>query len=189
MILLSVIAGSLLAFAAKAAGEVVLTDHVPLLGPSFVSNFDPSNSSAMCSARTAVPEILGSMFSSGELNSTDLIISIDVFSAATNKSIYSYYHVGENGQKALTAGILDENTIMRIGSVTKLYTVYALVVKYGLDILNKPLTSVIPELVVTKNQLTNWLHDMSFNELTIGALSSHQGGTGGAAGKHSIHRM
>lgn len=108
MLLDQVFIASLLGFAACSPATIVATDEVPLLGPAFISNFDPSNSRAIQDARMKVPRLIKHLFSEGTLNRTDLAFHIDVFSAATNNSIYSYSHIGKDSSRTLTAGVLNE---------------------------------------------------------------------------------
>lgn len=162
------------------AADVVATDQVPLLGPSFISNFDNSNSQAIKEAKFEFPGIIENLFSSGDLNRTDLIFAVDVFSASTNGSIYSYYHVGEGQDYALSAGRLDDQTVSRIGSVSKLFTAYAIIAQAGIEVLSHPVTRYLPELA--GNSTSNPLQRIDWNEITVGALLSHQAGSGGPTG-------
>lgn len=168
--------GSLLGVA---AGSVLFTQDTPLLGRSLVTNFDLSNATAISQAKNAFPSIVDSLFEAGALNADNMTFSVDVFSAATNKSIYSYSHVGDNEGGSLTAGKLDDETVTRIGSVSKLFTIYALVTKMGFDVLNRPVTDFLPELLPLNT--TQTFDRIRFQDLTVGALASQQGGTGGAA--------
>ena len=158
------------------------TQVVPLIGPAFLSNFDPRTSHAINNATEAFPEAIESLFDSGALNKTDLVFAIDVFSAATNASLFSYYHVGEGQEQVLTAGKLDDQTIGRTGSVTKLFTAYALLVKAGIGIFDKPVTDYLPELRQTSSveeDDDDLLERVRWEEITVGALASHQAGSGG----------
>ncbi|GLI81751.1 hypothetical protein PoHVEF18_010140 [Penicillium ochrochloron] len=169
---------SLLGFAASsAAATIVATDEVPLIGPAFISNFDPSNSTSIHTAKSKLPRLIENLFSKGTLNKTDLAFSIDVFSAATNKSIYSYSHVGRDASHTLTAGILNDKTIARIGSVTKLFTAYALLAKGGMEILSQPVTKFLPELAGSSSD--DPLLRVRWEDVTVGALAAQQAGTGG----------
>ncbi|KAK9417285.1 putative Beta-lactamase [Seiridium unicorne] len=151
----------LISTACAATTAFTPTDQVPLLGPSFLSNFDPTDSTAIKSARDNFPEAIDALFESNELNKTDLVFAVDVFSAATNKSIYNYYHVGEGKNETLTSGCLNDKTIARIGSISKLFTAY---VQSLLKLSGSPLEHV------------RW------EDVTIGALASQQAGSGGVAG-------
>ncbi|KAJ6190437.1 hypothetical protein N7519_000458 [Penicillium mononematosum] len=179
MLLGKTLLGSILGFAVSSTARIIATDEVPLLGPSFLSNFDPSNSTAISHARSEFPGLIDNLFSAGALNRTDLAFHIDVFSAATNKSIYSYSHVGENSKKSVTSGEFNDKTISRLGSVTKLFTVYAIIAKAGIEVFSHPVTKYLPELA--GNPANDPLESIRWEDITVGALASQQAGSGGAA--------
>ncbi|KAK2012168.1 beta-lactamase [Colletotrichum eremochloae] len=165
---------------AAATAASVPTDEVPLLGPSFLSNFDPTDSDHIRDATESFPGVIEALFEGGELNKTDLVFAVDVFSAATNKSLYSYYHVGEDGKAGLTSRELNDGTIGRIGSVSKLFTAYAILAKAGVEVLDHPVTKYIPELL--GNSSDDSFDRIRWDDITVGALASHQVGSGGAGG-------
>ncbi|KAJ5244024.1 hypothetical protein N7489_004120 [Penicillium chrysogenum] len=179
MLLSKALLGSILGFAVSSTARIIATDEVPLLGPSFLSNFDPSNSTAISHAKSEFPGLIDNLFSTGALNRTDLAFHIDVFSASTNKSIYSYSHVGENSKKSVTSGELNDKTISRLGSVTKLFTVYAIIAKAGIEVFSDPVTKYLPELA--GNPANDPLESIRWEDITVGALASQQAGSGGAA--------
>lgn len=150
-----------LELAGRSAAHVVATDQVLLLGPSFISNFDNSKSQAINEAKSEFPNIIESLFSSGDLNRTDLIFAVDVFSVSTNDSIYSYYHVGEGQEYTLSAGRLDDQTVSRIGSVSKLFTAYAIIAQAGIEVLSHPVTRYLPEFA--SNSTSNPLRRIDGN--------------------------
>ncbi|KAJ6009942.1 hypothetical protein N7522_004958 [Penicillium canescens] len=168
---------SLLGAAGTSAARIVATDEVPLIGPSFISNFDPSGSVAIRKARSELPGLVDNLFKTNVLNRTDLAISIDIFSAATNDSLYRYTHVGGNSKKSLTAGTLNDKTISRTGSVTKLFTVYAILAKAGIEVFSHPVTKYLPEL--GGNSSSDPLERIRWEDITVGALASQQAGSGG----------
>jgi CubicO group peptidase (beta-lactamase class C family) len=182
MLVFSAIAGTVLAsLAITARANVVLTDETPLSGPSFLANFDPSEAPAVQDAIANFPDVIEGLFSVGTLVRDDLIFYIDVFSSATGGSIYSYGHVGEGQEDALTAGALDEHSIARVGSVTKLFTVYAIIKHAGIGVLGHPVTEYLPELVGS-NRNASSIDQIDWDHITVGALASHQAGVGGAVG-------
>ncbi|CAG9983129.1 unnamed protein product [Clonostachys byssicola] len=163
------------AFVVTASASIIGTDHNPLIGPSFPTNFGYSTSKHLEDAKTEFSSRLEQLFSSGKLNQTDLVFAVDVFSANTNSSIYSNFHVGEGQEKILTTGELNSDTIGRLGSVSKLVTAYGLIAEAGIEVFSHPVTKYFPELLsnsTTPNRI-NW------EEITVGALASHQAGTGG----------
>ncbi|KAM0292374.1 hypothetical protein ACHAPM_011754 [Fusarium culmorum] len=175
----SCLAGMVL-IASSATASIIASDDVPLIGPSFLSNFDISKGSYLEEAKYKFPLLIEELFEVGDLNKTDLIFAVDVFSAATNDSLYSYYHVGEGYKDTLTKGELSEETIFRIGSVTKLFTVYAIIAKAGMEVLSYPVTIFLPELL--SNSSNNPIERIDWSEITVGALAAHQAGSGGTGG-------
>jgi CubicO group peptidase (beta-lactamase class C family) len=170
----------LLGLTGCSATRIVATDQVPLLGPSFISNFNNSRSQAINEAISEFPDIIEDLFSSGDLNRTDLIFAVDVFSASTNASIYSYYHVGEGQEYALGAGRLDDQTVSRVGSVSKIFTAYAIIAQAGIEVFSHPVTRYLPELA--GNRTGNSLQRIDWSDITVGALLSQQAGSGGPTG-------
>jgi CubicO group peptidase (beta-lactamase class C family) len=148
-------------------------DECPVLGPTFPSDFDPLQSKSIQDAIAGFPKLVDALFES-TINKANASFHIDVFSTYTNKSIYSYSHVGDTHKEALTAGKLDDETIFRIGSVSKLLTMSTLLNTAGLDVLRDPVTKYLPELGgnTERNQII-------WEEVTVGALAMQQGGTGG----------
>lgn len=176
--------GAILGFSLSSTARIAASDDVPLIGPSFISNFNPSNSRAIGTAKKAFPVLLDKLFESGKLNEKDLSFQIDVYSAATNDTIFSYSHVGEDFKKALTKGKLDDNTISRIGSVTKMFTVYAIIAKGGMEVLSHPVTKYLPEL--KGNSSSDTLDRVDWDVITVGALAAHQAGSGGIQGEFKL---
>jgi len=150
------------------------TDDCPILGPNFASDFNISQSNFTAKAIDEFPTIVEQLFESGQLLSNVTAFYIDVFSTQTKASIYNYAYSAELLKPALTAGLLDDSTIMRIGSVSKLFTVYTLLNAAGIDIFQDHVTDYLPELKGnTEPGKIKW------DEITVGALASQQGGTGG----------
>ncbi|EMT62834.1 Penicillin-binding protein 4 [Fusarium odoratissimum] len=163
--------------AGSATASVILSNDVPLTGPSFLPNFDISKTDFLNEAREKFPSLVEELFDTKILNKTDLIFAVDVFSASTNDSLYSYFHVGDTYKDTLTKGKLTEDTIFRTGSVTKVFTVYAIIAKAGIEALSYPVSIFLPELL--GNSSSNPLERIDWSEITVGALATHQAGTSG----------
>ncbi|KAF5665229.1 penicillin-binding 4 [Fusarium circinatum] len=163
--------------AGSATASVILSNDVPLTGPSFLPNFDISKTDFLNEAKQKFPSLVEELFDTKILNKTDLIFAVDVFSASTNDSLYSYFHVGDTYKDTLTKGNLTEDTIFRTGSVTKVFTVYAIIARAGIEALSYPVSIFLPELL--GNSSSNPLERIDWSEITVGALASHQAGTSG----------
>lgn len=151
------------------------TEDCPNLGPAFVHDFDLKNSKAFQSAAATFPDILETLFAEGTVSKNASTFSIDIFSTATNESVYSYHHIAPENNATLSAGRLDDESIYRIGSVSKLYTAYAILAAAGIRVLDRPVTDYVPELAGGIKPNT-----IAWEEVTVGALMSQQAGSGGA---------
>ncbi|QPC69263.1 hypothetical protein HYE68_000015 [Fusarium pseudograminearum] len=154
------------------------TEECPILGPALPSGFDLSKFKVIQEAKSSFPAIIESLLSSSTINETHTSFAINVFSTATNESLYSYYHAAEALDDTLSTGKLDDDTIFRVGSVSKLYTAYALLANSGFDVVNLPVTMILPELA--GNNRSEPTEKIIWEDVTIGALLSHQAGSGGA---------
>ncbi|CEI59953.1 hypothetical protein FVEN_g8243 [Fusarium venenatum] len=153
------------------------TEECPILGPVLSSGFELSKFTVVKEAKSNFPETIESLFSSGIINETHTSFAINVFSTATNESLYSYYHAAEALDDALSKGKLDDETVFRIGSVSKLYTAYAILANSGFDVVNRPVTEILPELA--GNNRSGPTERIIWEDVTIGSLLSHQAGSGG----------
>ncbi|GKU15397.1 unnamed protein product [Fusarium langsethiae] len=125
------------------------TEECPILGPVLPSGFDLSKSKVVQEVKSNFPATIESILSSGIINEAHTSFAINVFSTATNESLYSYYHAAEALDDTLSTGKLDDETVFRIGSVSKLYTAYALLANSGFDVVNRPVTEILPRVGTT----------------------------------------
>lgn len=110
--------------------------------------------------------------------------SVNIFSAHECESIFQYHFTSSSLNSSSTKKV-DENTVYRIGSITKVVTVLALLLQDDKVHFDDPITKHIPELariaarqaaVATENfddiATTQWSH------ITVGALASQLAGIG-----------
>ncbi|KAF5023271.1 hypothetical protein F66182_4652, partial [Fusarium sp. NRRL 66182] len=168
---------SLLLLTLSQVEDSLSTQDCPVLGPVTPLGFDLADSKTIQDAKSKFPSIIESLFSSEVLSRAHTSFAIDVFSTATNQSLYKYYHQGEGLDGTLTAGKLDDGTIFRIGSVSKLYTVYAILANAGYDVFHQVVTDYVPELA--GNSRDESLDRIIWEDITVGALASQQAGSGG----------
>ncbi|UPL02815.1 hypothetical protein LCI18_013749 [Fusarium solani-melongenae] len=143
----------------------------PLLGPVFPPvQKGLAKSAAVKTAVARLTDELNEVVKKG----TDTTLYVQAFSG-TDK-IFSYGYVPPSTSGSLTSGTLDENTVFRIGSVSKLITVYALLAEFGMERLNDPVTRWVPELARAINHRDDSVNSPRWNEVTIGQLASHMSG-------------
>lgn len=161
--------------------DVIPTEQCPILGavyPStYLSEFGLTRSKAIQAAKEKFPAVIKTMISSGDISANLSSFTIDVYSTSTNETFYSYSHEAPALNGTLTSGFLNDETIFRVGSVTKLYTVYAILVHAGIQIFDHAVTKYLPELA--GNSREDSLTKIIWDDITVGALASHQAGSGG----------
>ncbi|KAH7166429.1 beta-lactamase/transpeptidase-like protein [Dactylonectria macrodidyma] len=90
--------------------------------------------------------------------------------------LFSYGYAPPSTADSLTSGTLNEDTVFRIGSVSKLVTVYALLAEVGMNRLSDPVTKWVPELAKAAKHPADEVQSPHWNEVTIGQLASHMSG-------------
>lgn len=113
----------------------------------------------------------------GPLDANTTSFYVTVFSEEDTLFDYGYAAPSLNG--SLTSGNLDRNTIFRIGSLSKLLTVYTLLAEVGFKYVNDPITKWVPELstvAAAEACNENPVSNVAWNEVTVGALASHMAG-------------
>ena len=173
------------AFLGWAQAAALPTEDCPLLGPAFPSYVDNGNSDIFKKAVDSFPKAIDGLLTSGVVSNTTSSIVIDVFSTHTGKTLYNYTRIAPQlPSDALTAGKLDLDTIYRTGSVSKLFTVYALLIKGGFAVFEDPVTKWVPELKASRTEADR-VTKIFWEDITVGALASQMGGTGGFDGCES----
>lgn len=102
--------------------------------------------------------------------------ALEIFSSAEDQPIWSHYHSSaelraSNGSAGVKA--IDSNSVFRIGSVTKIFTVLTFLVKAGHAHWDDPVTAYVPELaVLARNYYQDPILHVDWDSITLGALAS-----------------
>ncbi|KAI1365730.1 beta-lactamase/transpeptidase-like protein [Xylaria arbuscula] len=148
----------------------------PLAGPGFLSPSHLSNSSAL-SETIAKFELLSQ---NATLLGNDTAWAVALFSSKENKTLYEYYYL-----PPIDAGVskVDCNSIFRIGSVTKVFTVWSFLMEVGDKEFQTPITKYIPELAnltcpkeINQQEVYNDIDCVKWDEVTLGQLASQAAG-------------
>lgn len=144
------------------------TGLCPILGPVFPPAKSLSTSPSLASALEALKSQLSTAFETGQsphgaLSANDTY-SIQIFSANDKDLLFNYHHRGSN--LADTNAEINGDSVYRIGSISKLITVYLLLLQAGDGIFNEPITRFIPE----------WKGQGIWDEVTVGALAGQIAG-------------
>ncbi|KAK1535157.1 uncharacterized protein CCOS01_03909 [Colletotrichum costaricense] len=169
---------SLLSIGGLVVSQRVDLSNCPLLGPAYPLP-DLHKSQVIKDTKESFAKLIKDVISTGEtefgkINTATASFSIGVFSANSDEFLYEYHHQGTELNGTITGGSLDSDTLYRIGSVTKLLTVYTILVKLGPKYWNEPITNFIPELADAP--VGHRAHRTQWSEVTLGGLASHMSG-------------
>jgi hypothetical protein len=154
----------------------------PILGPDYPAptnlQDDPSITAA---AQNLTLQIKSLLETSSSLLNPSTSFSVQWFAAESKESLFQYHYTGPSVAGS-TDGVhnITEHSIYRVGSVTKLYTVYSFLSEAGDTYFSKPITDFVPELAQAAKNTAQYssINSTRWNDVTIGALASQQAGIG-----------
>lgn len=165
--------------------SVALAANQVLLGPVLEA---PSNVSKEASIQKAVKgfgDCLNHVLQTGktpfgaDINGNDTAVSVTVLQGADSQPLLDYHHTPINlNVSAGSVTNVSSSAMYRIGSVSKLLTMYAILVNNGSQIYNSPVTDFVPELKDASSNHTSLIDAVQWDEVTVGALASHLSGLG-----------
>lgn len=159
----------------------------PLYGPDFPPLRNLSSNKTFQSALSALTQLLQQTISTGNtsygpFDSANTSYSIELFSNYESTPLFTT-HFTSPAVATYQYGVksVDSNTVFRIGSVTKLLTVYTFLIEAGDSSFGHPVAKYVPELLEaaqTTNPTADSLDNVAWDEITIGELASHMAGIG-----------
>lgn len=166
---------------------VAAVQPCPIFGPGFPAPRALSTSSIFGSASENFTSLIELAISSskskyGPFDSNTTSFSFQVFSTSSETSLYEFHHTAP-GLEYSGTGVreVDSDSIYRIGSVTKLLTVYSFLNAAGDANFNDPVTQWVPELraAASSNLGTeDPVEHVAWEDITIGQLASQMAGIG-----------
>lgn len=156
----------------------------PLLGPVFEAPTGLQNSTVFRNALQDLQQTLDNTTKTGTTPYgawpiTNNSFSIQVFSA-TSDELFSYHYSSpalEHSKEGATH--VNANSIYRIGSVSKLITVYLFLIEVGPKYWSHSITEFVPELEVAAREcsaLSNPIGCVDWTDITLGAIASQMAG-------------
>jgi CubicO group peptidase (beta-lactamase class C family) len=103
--------------------------------------------------------------------------SIQVFTGSG--ILCEHYHTAPSLSSLNSSGVkqVDAHTVYRIGSLTKIFTMYAFLLEAGYQYFSHPITDFVPELAALASwQSGNAITNIAWGDVTIGDLASHLAG-------------
>jgi CubicO group peptidase (beta-lactamase class C family) len=147
----------------------------PLLGAIFPPVQHPLKSNSFSNTIAHLNTTFKNLDKNGTLDEFNTTFYVQAFSASD--TLFQHGYIPSSMKGFLTSGTLNENTIFRIGSVSKLLTVYNLLAEVGMKRMNDPVTKWVPELArAAKKNKGDPVRRVQWDEVTIGQLSGHLSG-------------
>ncbi|KAE8136501.1 beta-lactamase/transpeptidase-like protein [Aspergillus pseudotamarii] len=169
---------------------LALGNLCPIQGPAFPAPKDITSSATFTQAKNQllstldkathasnITEVLG-------LDPDSISFSLQVFNPKNDQPLLEYYHTAPSIQNS-TVGVreVDADTVFRIGSVSKLWTVLMLLIEKGDASFSEPVAKYVPELRDAAIELSHnatmrddEIDHLRWDEVTIGELASHMAG-------------
>ncbi|RBQ78067.1 hypothetical protein FVER14953_03457 [Fusarium verticillioides] len=147
----------------------------PLLGAIFPPVQHPLQSSAFSDSIALLNATFNELDRNGTLEGFNTTFYVQAFSASD--TLFQHGYVPPSMKNSLTSGTLNNDTVFRVGSVSKLLTVYTLLVEVGMKHMNDPVTKWVPELALAaRKNKGDHTRKVQWDEVTIGQLSGHMAG-------------
>ncbi|KAI0414742.1 beta-lactamase/transpeptidase-like protein [Xylaria grammica] len=150
-----------------------------LAGPGFPSPSRLSNSSLLSSAITQFEKSLQD--AQLGLQGNDSAWAVALFSSKENKTLYERYYT-----PPIDVGVskVGPDSIFRVGSVSKVFSVWSFLIEVGDEYFNDPITKYVPELAnlgcsgkgANPQEVYNDIDHVRWQEVTLGELASHAAG-------------
>lgn len=156
--------------------------NCPYPGPAFPK---PTALASSDRIKTAIANLTATFDARGMDPSTNpdgTSWSIQVFSASDpdeDKPVWSHYHTATDLLAADTPGVksIDGNTVYRLGSVTKIFTILTFLIEAGDTYWNTPVTQWVPELELLAGKAQyDPIMNVDWDSITLQDLASHMAG-------------
>lgn len=172
----------LLALAAIAgfANPVTAKANCPLYGPLFPRPTNLAQSLALQIAGYTLDDVFAKYIDNDTSTGSDhFSYAVEVFAGSEKAPLWSHYWTAPNLPSFNSTGVhkVDSNTVFRIGSITKVFTVLAFLATVGDGIWNDPVTKYIPELAELAGKTPGGsMFAPDWESITVGSLASQTSG-------------
>lgn len=168
---------------------LVLAQQQPCfpLGPVFPAPQSPTNSSSVQDALSALNDTLSASLGPdgseyGVLDNQSTTFIVDIYSIHSSESLFTYvFNAPDFSNATIGVSEVDESTVFRIGSMSKLLSVWNFLIAAGDTSWNDRVTKYIPELADYASLHAQDLDKgdveyYDFDSITVGALASQMSG-------------
>ncbi|CAI7631380.1 unnamed protein product [Penicillium glandicola] len=159
------------------SAQAIKTTVCPILGSAFPAPTALSKDPAFLSKAEELTSKINEAIEDGSLPA--ISFAVQVFSSEEQDSAFGFYHTDDpvkNGSVGVQE--VDENTMFRIGSISKLWTMFLFMTLEGTQYFHEPVSKYVPELRTNYNltQEKDTINYLKWRDVTIGELASHQAG-------------
>ncbi|KAF2679526.1 beta-lactamase/transpeptidase-like protein, partial [Lentithecium fluviatile CBS 122367] len=152
----------------------------PIYGPVFPVPTDLASSATVKGALENITQTISDSLNSenssyGLVNAT-AAYTLQIFALGSEEPLLEYYHDGTTLSNDTGVQKVDGDSIFRIGSISKLITIYLFLVELGDGLWNDPITQYIPELRNRDKSEENPVDYVAWDQITVGALAGHVAG-------------
>lgn len=153
----------------------------PLLGPSWPAAVNLTRDATVSAALQNITTNLQAAVDAGNFSGDSL--SIQIFDKKDSDALLKFFSTGQSINTTIGVSEVDENTVFRIGSTSKLFTVLLLLIKSEFHIFDERVSNYIPEIQRAEFELhwnatkrDNGIDFLKWNEVTVGELATHLAG-------------
>lgn len=154
--------------------------NCPLYGPLLPRPTNLANDPVMQAAAKALDDAFSKNIDHGNNTGSDYYsYSVEVFVGSEDKPLWGHYWTAPNLKAFNSTGVssVDTNTVYRIGSVTKIFTVLTFLATVGDHVWNDPITKHLPEIQeIARNATGGPIFATDWESITIGSLASQTSG-------------
>lgn len=153
----------------------------PLIGPVFSPPKSLSSSNTLQAAIANLAHLLQQTISTsktsyGPFDSANTSYSVEIFSTHESTPLFtSHFTAPALATAQYGVKSVDSNTVFRIGSLTKLFTIHTFLIEAGDVKFNDPITKYVPELLEAAeamNATEDSLDYVAWDDVTLGELAS-----------------
>lgn len=157
-----------------------------LLGPAYpaptaVADDNTIHTATELVQRTLQKALRTGISKFGNFTKNDNSLSITAASCLDDKPFLDFQFTPQNlNTSAGSTARVTGDSVYRIGSISKLFTVYTLLLNHGFEHWDKPVTDYIPELKRDASQPghRDAIDHVQWDQVTVGALASQLSGIG-----------
>lgn len=153
--------------------------NCPFLGPVFPKPTALASSPAMKAALANLTATFTQRDIDPANNPNSTSYTVEIYSASQDTPVWSWAHTSQELATVNTSGVnkVDSNTVYRLGSVTKIFTILTFLAEAGDSYWNQPVTQYVPELAaLAPKSADDPVMNVDWADITIGGLASQMTG-------------